>query len=101
MKDQGVIFSRKKKPWAVLLDVQAFQKSRAYFPLEKHTSVEHARVQGFRKVQSLFFWQKNKSASSTPLGHSGLPENPTLQRSYFIAKQIKPFSLSSCPAQLR
>jgi len=43
-----------------LLDVQGFQKSRAYFSLEKHTSVEHARVQGFQKIQNRFFSGQNK-----------------------------------------
>ena len=60
VKDQGVIFSGTIKPWARLLDVQGFQKSRAYFSLEKHTSVEHARVQGFQKIQSRFFLANQK-----------------------------------------
>ena len=59
VKDQGVNF-QEKKPWARLLDVQGFQKSRAYFSLEEHTSVEHARVQGFQKIQSRFFLANQK-----------------------------------------
>ena len=94
-------FSRERKPWACLLDVQGFQKSRAYFSLEKHTSVEHARVQGFRKSRAVFSGTKTQPWAR-PSDIQGFQKIQLCKGYiYIIAKQIQPFSLSSCAAQLR
>ena len=95
-------FSRKTKPWARLLDVQGFQKSRAYFSLEKHTSVEHARVQGFQKIQNRFFSGKKKHGLEHACWTSRASRKSNSAKVIFYCKANKTIFTKqlSCAAQI-
>jgi len=99
--NDGGRLARQKLALSNPLNVRGFQKNQGAIAFQKKTSLSTPVFRASRKSRTVFFLAKINTALSTPVGHSGLPENPILQRIYFIAKQIKPFSLSSCPAQLR